>query len=201
MNARRAVTGTILAIACVAAFARTVRAGDAAPLEPLNPELAAHPYAVAPGVRPYAARFAVSPAWGTFGSGRIYLLRAAYAPTPWLGYEGSLGHNPGSAAHAVLHSFQALVRRPLPGRFQPYASAGYGMLIVYPSQSVNAKPVTKNALTAGGGLEFFIRNDLAIRGEYRRATVFGRQRDRNGVVAYEYPQGTIGLAFYRSVQP
>ena len=87
------------------------------------------------------------------------------------------------------------------GRYQPYLIAGYGMMIVFPGQSLNAASVTKNALTLGGGLEFYIRSDVAIRAEMAQATVLGKQRDRDGVVAYNYLQQTIGLSFYRSIRP
>lgn len=174
---------------------------DRAPLEALNPELAAHPYQLAPGPRPFQHRFSVSPGYGTFGSEELYTLRLGYNPDTWLGYEAQLGHNPGKAVHAVIHSLSAVVRYPLPGRLQPYATVGYGMVMVFPGLAVNAKPVTKNALAVGGGLEMYIRSDLAVRAEMRHATVIGSQRDRDEIVAYEYAQGTIGLAFYRSIQP
>jgi hypothetical protein len=103
--------------------------------------------------------------------------------------------------HAVLHSLSAIVRHPLPGRFQPYACAGYGMAMVFPGRSIRADPVTKNAVSAGGGLEFYLRGDLALRWEMRGARVIGRQRDRDGVVAYDYLQQTVGLSFYRTIQP
>jgi hypothetical protein len=75
------------------------------------------------------------------------------------------------------------------------------MMTVFPGQTVNAAPVTKNTLTIGGGVEFYIRNDLALRTDLRQATILGQQRDRAGIVAYEYAQGTIGLSFYRTVRP
>lgn len=171
------------------------------PLEALNPELASHPYQLAPGPRPFQHRLSVSPAYGYFGSEELYTLRLGYNPDRWLGYEAQLGHNPGQAVHAVIHSLSAVLRYPLPGRLQPYVSAGYGMVMVFPGLAVNAKPVTKNALAVGGGLEMYIRSDLAVRAEMRHATVIGSQRDSDDIVAYEYAQGTIGLAFYRSIQP
>jgi len=61
--------------------------------------------------------------------------------------------------------------------------------------------VTKNALTGGAGLEWFIRDDLSLRSEVRQAAVFGEQRGQPGVVVYDYTQATIGLAFYRSIRP
>jgi hypothetical protein len=61
--------------------------------------------------------------------------------------------------------------------------------------------VTKNALAIGGGLEFYIRGDLAIRADLRHDTVLGRERDKEGTVAYQYFQQSIGLAFYRSIRP
>jgi hypothetical protein len=191
--------GLLLALMLAAALARAANTGT--PLEPLNPEIAAHPYRLAPGVREYEHRLSVSPAWGSFGDDPMFALRVAYNPVPWLGYEASVAHTPGHAVHALLHTVNAIVRRPFPGRFQPYATAGYGMMIVYPGQAVNALPVTKNALAAGGGLEVYIRSDLALRGDVRHATVFGEQRDRAGIVAYPYTQATIGLAFYRTVRP
>lgn len=180
-----------------AAADSTTRAG----LIALVPSLARHPYQLEPGVRPFAHRLAVSPGYGFFGSEKLYTLRATYQPDAWLGYEASLGHNPGQSVHAVLHTFSVLVRRPMAGRIQPYLAAGYGMVLVFPGQSVNAKPVTKNALSAGGGLEWFLRDDLAIRGDLRHATVFGQQRDREGLVTFDYLQGTVGLSFHRTLQP
>jgi hypothetical protein len=170
-------------------------------LEALNPELAAHPYRLAPGDRPFQDRLSVSPSFGYLGSEPLYSLRVAYNPEPWLGYEGSLAHNPGQSVHAVLHTLSAIVRRPLPGRYQPYATAGYGMVMVFPGHSLNASPVTKNTLSIGGGLEFYIRTDLALRAEVRNATVLGRQAGRDGTVAFDYLQETIGFAFYRTIQP
>jgi hypothetical protein len=170
-------------------------------LEAMVPEIAEHPYRLDPGERPFLHRFSFSPGFGFLGSERLFTARAAYYPNSWLAYEGSIGHNPGQSVHAVLHMLNAIVRRPMQGRFQPYVSAGYGMIMVFPGQSVNADPVTKNALTAGGGLEFYIRGDLAVRGETQFATVIGQQRDHDGVVAYNYLHTTIGLSFYRTIAP
>ena len=188
-------------LCCVAALGSAAAAFASPALEPLVPEVAEHPYRLAPGVRPFAERIAVSPAFGRFGGDDLFSVMLAYNPESWLGYEASLSHTPGRAVHAALHSLSLIVRRPLPGRFQPYASAGYGMLVVYPGQAVNAIAVTKNALAVGGGMEMYIRSDLALRIDARHATVFGEQRDRQGLVAYPYLQGTIGLSFYRSITP
>jgi hypothetical protein len=170
-------------------------------LEALAPDMAAHPYRLDPGPRPFLHRFAFSPGFGDLGSERFFVARLAYHPTEWLGYEWSLGHNPAQATHAVLHTIGAQLRHPFPGRLQPYVSASYGMMMVYPGPSLNASPVTKNALVAGAGLEFYIRSDLALRADIGAATVFGRQRDRDGVVTYNYGQQTLGLAFYRTLAP
>jgi len=170
-------------------------------LEPLVPALGEHPYRLAPGTRPYLGRLAVSPGWGFLGSDHLFALRVAYNPERWLGYEASLAHNPGHAVHAVLHTLSVLVRRPLDGRLQPYLTGGYGMMVIFPGQAVDAAPVTRNTLAGGGGLELYIRDDLALRAEWRQTAVFGPQRDRGGIAAYDYSQGTIGLAFYRSIHP
>ena len=174
---------------------------EASGLEHLVPEMADSPYALASGARPFEHRFAFSPGFGQLGSERLFSFRFAYNQNQWLGWEGAFGHNPGQSVHAVLHSLSAQLRHPLSGRFQPYASLGYGMVMVFPGQSINADPVTKNALMFGGGLEFYIRDDLALRGELRRATVFGQERNREGVVAYDYVEQTIGLTFYRTIRP
>jgi opacity protein-like surface antigen len=170
-------------------------------LEALNPELALAPYRLAPGPRQFQNRISFSPGYGALGNEPMFVARVAYSPSPWLGYEWSLGHDPGRAAQAVLHMISAVVRHPLSGRFQPYATGGYGMMLVSTGLSTNAKPVTKNALTIGGGVEFYVRSDLALRGEARYATVFGRERDHDGVVVFDYLTETIGLAFYRSIRP
>lgn len=201
----------LLLLVAVAARADESPATDAAPvrapraaapaLEALVPELGAHPYRLAPGPRPYAHRFAVSPAFGTLGTDRLFLIRAAFNPSPWLGYEAEIGHAPSQAVQAIIHRFDVVLRRPMPGRFQPFVSGGYGMMVVLPGRSLNADAVTKNMLAMGGGLEVFLRDDLAIRAEARRSTVIGRQQNRSGVVTYDYREATFGLSFYRAVQP
>lgn len=188
-----------LTLAACAARADEAPAIGADGLEHLVPVLAESPYALASGPRPFLHRIAVTPGYGRLGAERLFALRLAYNPNDWLGWEASLSHNPGEAVHAVLHGLNAVVRRPLPGRFQPYLTGGYGMITVHPGRSLNADPVSKNLLTWGGGLEFYIRSDLAIRGDLQHSIVFGRERDRDGVVAYDYLQQTIGIAFYRSI--
>jgi len=206
---RHAALTSAALLVCLGAqpcFARSDSDSGAAPasgraLVALVPSISEHPYHLEPGVRPFAHRITVSPGYGFFGSEKLYTLRASYNPDAWLGYEAALGHNPGQSVHAVLHSFSVIVRHPFTGRIQPYLTGGYGMVMVFPGRSVNAKPVTKNALTAGGGVEWFLRDDLAIRGDLRHATVFGQQRDREGLVAFDYLQGTVGLSFHRTIQP
>jgi opacity protein-like surface antigen len=144
-------------------------------------------------------RISFSPAYGKFGSDDLFAFRVGYSPNTWLGYEVSFGHDPASSLHALMHTFNVLLRYPLSGRFQPYGTLGYGMMTVYPGHAINADPVSKNALTAGGGLEFYIRDDVAIRAEMRGATVLGQQLHTEGTVAYEYREYTIGFAFFRSL--
>lgn len=170
-------------------------------LEALVPELAEGAYRLDPGPRPFLNRLAVTPAFGLLGTEQLFVMRVAYNPNAWLGYEGELGHNPGQAVHAILHRLSLVVRHPFPGRLQPYVTAGYGMTVVLPGRSVNADAVTKNMLAMGGGLELYIRDDLALRAEMRRSTVLGRQANREGLVAYDYAEQTLGLAFYRSIRP
>lgn len=205
-----------IAIAC-AGTARSAAAADAsapgdssaAPaasatrdgLESIVPAMAGNPYRLEPGVRPYLHRFAITPGFGRLGGNELFLLRAAYNPNAWLGYEATIGHNPSHSVQAIVHRFGVLVRRPLAGRFQPYGTAGYGMTIVLPGHSLNADPVTKNALTYGGGLELFVRGDLALRAEMLGMTVIGRQANQPGAVAYDYREMTIALAFYRTIEP
>ncbi|HEU4929071.1 MAG TPA: outer membrane beta-barrel protein [Candidatus Krumholzibacteria bacterium] len=144
-------------------------------------------------------RISFSPAYGKLGSEDLFAFRIGYSPNTWLGYEASLGHNPASSLHGMLHTFNVILRYPLSGRFQPYATIGYGMMTVYPGQAINADPVTKNALAGGGGLELYIRNDVAVRAEVRGATVLGQQLHSEGTVAYDYLEYTIGFAFFRSL--
>ena len=140
-----------------------------------------------------------SPAYGQLGSDDVFAFRVGFSPNTWLGYEASFEHNPASSLHALMHSFNVILRYPLSGRFQPYATVGYGMMTVYPGQAINADSVTKNTLTAGGGLEFYIRDDVAIRGELRGATVLGQELNTEGTVAYDYREYTIGFVFSRSL--
>jgi hypothetical protein len=186
-----------------AAAASGSETSDAAPAnvfhgrEYLVPALAENPLSVGEGRRPFLRRISFSPGYGTLGSERLYSLRGAYNPSSWLGYEVALGHNPGDTVHALLHTLSAHVRYPLPWRLQPYGTLGYGMIMVFPGESLNAAPVTKNALAAGGGIELYIRDDVALRFEMRNVTVLGG--DSEEVVAYRYGEGTLGLSFYRGL--
>lgn len=170
-------------------------------LEHLVPELAGDPYRLEPGDRPYLHRLAVSTGFGRQGDEKLFALRVAYNPNSWLGYEGMLGHVPSHSVQAIVNRLSAVVRKPLPGRFQPYVTGGYGMTIVLPGRSFNADPVTKNALSYGGGLELFVRSDLALRAEMLGTTVMGRLQTRQGLVAYDYREETIALTFYRTLRP
>ena len=203
-----ALLGLALALAAPARAGEPAVAPTATPpartadgLEALVPELAAHPWQIADGPRPYQHRLAFSPGYGLLGEEPLFVVRAAYMPDAWLGWEASLGHNPGRSVHAAVHQVSALLRRPRAGRVQPYLAAGFGMVMVFPGSSINASPVTRNALTYGGGLELFLREDLALRADVRQATVIGGERDRDGVVAWNYLQSTLGLSFYRSMRP
>jgi opacity protein-like surface antigen len=170
-------------------------------LEPLTPSLADRPYHLSPGERPYLHRLSFSPAVGMLGNDHLYALRVAYSPNAWLAYEGSIAHDPNHEVHAIIHSLNVILRRPMPGRFQPYLTGGYGMTVVLPSGAIAAQSVTKNVLMAGGGLEWFVRDDLALRGELRSATAFGHQPNHEGMAAYDYFEQTLGLAFYRTLRP
>lgn len=165
----------------------------------LVPELEDAGYRISRGPERFAHRIGFSPAYGALGDNELFAFRVGYSPNTWLGYEASLGHNPADGLHALLHTFNMLLRYPLPGRFQPYATIGYGMLTVYPGQALNADPVTKNALTFGGGLEIYIRDDVALRGEMRGASVIGQELNSESAVIYDYREYTIGFAFYRNL--
>jgi len=165
----------------------------------LVPQLRGAGFSVSEGPRRFRQRMSFSPGMGQLGNRDLFAFRVAYNPNSWLGYEVSFGHNPASSLHALLHTFNVVVRYPLPWRAQPYGTVGYGMMTVYPGQAINADPVTKNTITAGGGLELYLRDDVALRGELRSATVYGQQLGRDGTVTYVYREYTIGLTFYRSL--
>ncbi len=166
----------------------------------LVPALEGAHYHVSDDRRRFQHRISFSPAIGQLGDNDEFVFRVAYSPNTWLGYEIALGHNPASSLHALLHTFNAVLRYPLRGRFQPYMTLGYGMMTVYPGQAINADPVTKNTLTVGGGLEIYLRDDVALRGELRGATVLGQELGSGGTVAYDYREYTIGFSFYRSLK-
>lgn len=165
----------------------------------LVPELKGRGYRMSPGSRPFRNRVTFSPAAGQLGSHQLFAIRFGFYPNSWLGYEVALGHNPSESLHALIHTFNVILRYPIPWRLQPYGTLGYGMLTAYPGQAINADPVTKNTLTAGGGLEFYIRDDVAVRGEMRSATVMGQEPNTDGTVAYSYREYTFGFTFYRSL--
>jgi opacity protein-like surface antigen len=165
----------------------------------LVPSLEGAGFKVSRGKERFQHRVSFSPAYGQLGDNNVFSFRLGYSPNTWLGYEVALGHNPATGLHALLHTFNVILRHPLPGRVQPYATVGYGMMTVYPGQAINADPVTKNALTFGGGLEIYIRDDVALRGELRGASVLGQELNSTGTVVYDYREYTIGLSFYRGL--
>jgi opacity protein-like surface antigen len=165
----------------------------------LVPEMQSGTTALTDGPRTFKRKLGISPAVGRLGNDPLFAMRVAFNPNEWLGYEISFGHNPASSLHAVLHTFNIQLRYPLPGRFQPYGSVGYGMITVYPGQAIQADPVTKNTLAFGGGLEIYLRDDVAVRGEMRGAVILGQYRGQDDTVAYTYREYTLGLVFYRSL--
>jgi opacity protein-like surface antigen len=167
--------------------------------EALVPDVAAAPFHVSPGERKFVRRLSFSPGFGELGNERLFVFRLAFNPNAWLGYEGTVGHNPGRSVHALFNTLNVILRYPMPWRIQPYGSVGYGMMLVFPGEVFNADPVTKNALAVGGGLELYVRDDLALRAEARHTTVLGGERDAGGTVAYDYGEVTVGLSFYRSL--
>jgi hypothetical protein len=73
------------------------------------------------------------------------------------------------------------------------------MMLVFPGESLNADPVTANLLAAGGGVELYVRNDVAIRADARAYTAIGGHQAGESAVAYRYDEMTIGLSFYRGL--
>lgn len=165
-------------------------------IEYLVPDMEGRAFSVTEGPRPYQHRLSFSPAFGRFGSGDYYAFRLGYAPNPWLAYEANVGHNPARSVHALMNTLRAVVRYPLPGRIQPYASFGYGMALIFPGAIFKADPVTKNVLSAGAGLEIFLREDVALRGEYRGTRLTGGESADGSL---DYAEFTFGLSFFRSL--
>jgi hypothetical protein len=165
----------------------------------LVPELQGATTKLSPGARSFLHRVSFSPGYGRLGEQDYFVFRFAYNPNTWLGWEVGLGHNPASSVHGLLHNLSAVLRYPVPMRVQPYASVGYGMLTIFPGKTINADPVTKNAFTFGGGIELYLRDDVAVRGEFLAASVIGRDPAGDGTAAYTYREITIGFSFYRSL--
>ena len=165
----------------------------------LVPGMEGNGYSVSNDRARFKNRLSFSPAVGRMGDNHLFAFRLGFSPNTWLGYEIAFEHNPASSLHATLHTFNVILRYPLSWRVQPYGTLGYGMMTVYPGQAINADPVSKNTLTAGGGVEFYIRDDVALRGEIRSATVLGQQLGQEGTVAYSYREYTVGFSFYRGI--
>jgi hypothetical protein len=211
MRSRREYVVLVLGLICLAvvpaaawsaespADSTNQRADEQEGVTYLVPTLEDAGYRVSDGRKKYKNRISFSPGIGQLGRQDFFAFRVAFSPNTWLGYEISLGHNPASSLHALLHTFNVILRYPLPWRAQPYGLVGYGMMTVYPGQAINADPVTKNTLTMGGGLELYVRDDVALRGEVLRATVFGQELGSEDTVAYVYREYTIGFSFYRNL--
>lgn len=189
--------GALGAPAAALAAAAEAGAGHGAGLEYLVPALAEGRLALAPGERPYARHFGFSFGAGSLGGQRQYLLRGAYCPRRWLAYEASLAHNPASSVHALFHDFGIVLRRPLPWRVQPYLTASYGMMIAFPGGALLADSVTRNVFSAGGGLELYLRDDLALRLDARGRRVLHPKGGET--LVYDYADYSAGFVFYRSL--
>lgn len=168
-------------------------------VEYLRPELEGATTRLSEGPRQFLKRASFSPGYGRLGEQEYFVFRFAYNPNSWLGWEAGLGHNPARSVQSVLHNLSAVLRYPVPFRIQPYASVGYGMLTIYPGKTINADPVTKNALTYGAGLEVYLRDDVAVRGEILGTAVMGRDAVGTGSATYTYREITLGFSFYRSL--
>ncbi len=193
-----AAPSTVPAAELVAADSAPHRVAD----EPVDlvPALHGRNFHLEPGPRPYRGRLSFSPGFGALGTEQLYLMRVAYNPANWYGYEASLGHNPSGTVHALFNKFSVVLRRPMPWRLQPFVSTGYGMVMVFPGQALIADSVTKNSLSFGGGLELFLRDDLALRVDLRGQAVFGNGENEGDTAAYTYREISAGLQFYRSLE-
>jgi hypothetical protein len=168
-------------------------------LQYLRPELEGSATKLGAGRRQFLRRVSFSPGYGRLGEQEYFVFRFAYNPNSWLGWEVGLGHNPAHSVHGVLHNLSAVLRYPVPFRIQPYVNLGYGMLTIYPGQTINADPVTKNTFTYGTGLEIYLRDDVAVRGELLGASVIGSDPTGIGNSSYTYREFTFGFSFYRSL--
>lgn len=193
------VDSVVVASTCATIQASDKKEAKAHHLSYLVPELEGAGYRLDNGKPQFKSRISFSPGIGQLGTQDLFSFRVGFSPNSWLGYEIALSHNPTESLHAALHTFNVILRYPIPWRLQPYGTLGYGMMTVYPGTAINADPVTKNTLTAGGGLEFYVRNDVAIRGEIRSATVVGQELNTDGTVAYSYREYTLGFSFYRGL--
>jgi len=169
-------------------------------LEYLVPQLEGRTFHFSGAAAPYLHRLGLSPGFGQLGDEPLASFRLSYSPNSWMEYEASVGHNRGKSVHALVHLLNARLRYPLAGRVQPYTTFGFGMILVFPGPSLNASPVTKNVLAAGGGVEIFLRDDLAVRGEVRRLGVFGRDPNAQESAVYSYGEATVGFSFYRKLE-
>lgn len=193
----RAALALVLALWALATAAAPAAAAGETAIEYLTPALAESRLGLAPGARPYQRRFAFSIGAGELGGQRQYLLRGAYCPRSWLAWEATVAHNPASSVHALFHDFGLVLRRPLPWRLQPYLTASYGMMIAFPGGALLADSVTRNVLSAGGGLELFIRDDLALRLDARGRRVL--HPEDGETLVYDYADYSAGFVFYRSL--
>jgi hypothetical protein len=150
------------------------------------------------GRRHPAGHLALTTSGGRLGDDPIYNLRIAYFGRDWLGLEATLAHNPASDVHAALHYANATALLPNLSRLRAFATAGVGIIHVFPGTAINANSVTKLLVNAGGGTHVFLRDDLALRFEARSFTVLDQQEAHRG--AYHYFEWSGGLTFYRSLR-
>lgn len=189
---------TVFALAAVAVSPSRASEADSTAVSPaaaLDPR--AHDLRFS-GRRHPAGHLALTTSGGRLGDEPIYNLRVAYFGREWLGLEATLAHNPASDVHAALHYANATALLPNLSRLRAFATAGLGIIHVFPGTAINANSVTKLLVNAGGGTHVFLRDDLALRFEARSFTVLDQQEAHRG--AYHYFEWSGGLTFYRSLR-
>jgi hypothetical protein len=169
-------------LVCLALGAPAAHAGDATDL-------------TFTGHAPAAGHLSLTASAGVLGNDPLYNLRLGYFASSWLGMEATLAHNPSSNVHALLHYANATALAPNTWRLRPFATAGTGIIHVFPGTSINARSVTKLLVDVGGGTHFFLRDDVALRFEARSFTVMDQQESHRGT--YHYMEWSGGLTFYR----
>ncbi len=143
----------------------------------------------------------LTPAAGRLGEAPLFAARAAYRLSPRLALEAELDHVLGQQVSALQHAAGLRWRAVELGRAEGFLGAGFGTFTAQAGGAVGAKSVTRSALRLGGGVLWWLRDDIGFRLDGRHHRIFLHQPTTTGTYSLTANELSVGLVFARQLAP